>query len=42
MIRARGTGAGICVSPAVLEKLNLRNNNDLTCFAIRRSLIDLD
>jgi DNA-binding NarL/FixJ family response regulator len=26
----------------ILEKLNLRNNSDLTRFAIRRGLIDLD
>jgi DNA-binding NarL/FixJ family response regulator len=26
----------------VLEKLNLRNNSDMTRFAIRRALIDLD
>ncbi|MBW1806667.1 MAG: response regulator transcription factor [Deltaproteobacteria bacterium] len=26
----------------ILEKLNLRNNSDLTRFAIRRRLIDLD
>jgi DNA-binding NarL/FixJ family response regulator len=26
----------------LLEKLNLRNNSDLTRFAIRRRLIDLD
>ncbi len=26
----------------VLEKLNLRNNSDITRFAIRRKLIDLD
>ena len=26
----------------ILEKLNLRNNSDITRFAIRRGLIDLD
>ena len=26
----------------IMEKLNLRNNSDLTRFAIRRGLIDLD
>jgi DNA-binding NarL/FixJ family response regulator len=26
----------------ILEKLNLRNNSDMTRFAIRRGLIDLD
>jgi len=26
----------------ILEKLNLRNNSDLTRFAVRRGLIDID